>query len=220
MRGKDKGGGSGKGLVYLAGPAYSPEEVHALEIIAAQLERNGWEVYLPATQGLERDCLPGGGDAPRGNNVFFFRDVLERAAFALEIYQVVERCDALVFSLNGRVPDEGGVFKTAVAFAAGKTLVLYKRDHRSKLHGNDNAMIPGLSFGFRNVKKAKKLAAELDAAAARTASYHDAPYTTGSIPPLMRLLVAQGRQVWELLPQRGAPDFYEDLAQVMTTSTL
>ncbi len=220
MRGKNKVGGSGKGLVYLAGPAYSPEETQGLETLAARLEGAGWEAYLPATQGLERDCLPRGGDAPRGNNVFFFRDVLERAAFALEIYQVVERCDALVFSLNGRVPDEGGVFKTAVAFAAGKPLILYKRDHRSKLHGNDNAMIPGLSFAFRNVRKAKKLPAALDAAVTRAASYHDTPYKTGSIPPLVRLLVAQGRQVWELLPHRTAPDFHERLAQVMTTSTL
>ncbi len=209
----------GKGLVYLAGPAYTPEEAHGLEVIAGRLAEAGWGVYRPMTQGLEGQLLPQAA-APRGNNLLFFREVLEKAAFALEIYQLVERCDALVFSLNGRVPDEGSVFKTAVAFAAGKPLVLYKRDHRSKLHGSENAMIPGLSSTFSCVKKAKKIPAELDRAMARSEAFARNPYGAGSMPPLIRQVVNQGRQVWELLEHGQDSDFYEELAQIMTASTL
>ncbi len=209
-----------KGLVYLAGAAYTPEEMQGLEVLAGHLVRAGWDVYLPVSEGLEQQLLTPAA-APRGNHLLFFREVLERAAFALEIYQIVERCDALVFSLNGRVPDEGGVFKAAVAFAAGKPLVLYKRDHRSKLHGNDNAMVSGLSPSFSSVRKAKALPKKLDDAVARAAGYNGAPYAKAAIPPLVRQLAGQGRQVQDLLGRRpAASDFYEELAQIMTTSTL
>ncbi len=211
--------GERKGMVYLAGPDYAPEESRALETLAEILGKHGWDIYIPGQQGLERDFMRK-AEKSLGNNLLFFREVIERAAFALEIYQLVEGCDALVFNMNGRVPDEGGVFKAAVAFAAGKPLLLYKRDHRSKLHGNDNAMITGLSFDFRAVRKAKKLPRALDAAVEKSATYGPTPYTSGGMPPLVLQMVEQGRAVWNLLPRRGEPDFFEALAAVMTTSTL
>lgn len=211
--------GGRKGIVYLAGPDYAPEESRALETLAEFLGKDGWEVYIPGQEGLERDFMRK-TEKRLGNNLLFFREVIERAAFALEVYQIVERCDALVFNMNGRVPDEGGVFKAAVAFAAGKPLLLYKRDHRSKLHGNDNAMITGLSFDFRHVRKAKKLPRALDGAIARSATYGPTRYTSSGMPPLVLQMVEQGREVWNLLPRRGEPDFFENLASVMTTTKL
>ncbi|MHB8780137.1 MAG: nucleoside 2-deoxyribosyltransferase [Candidatus Geothermincolia bacterium] len=190
MAGKCRHNGQDKGLVYLAGPFYSPEERQALATIASRLRKAGYAVYDPATDGLELEFLAAAGPEER--------ELLRHKAFAHEIYQLVERCDALVFNMNGRVPDEGSVFKAAVAFAAGKPVVLYKRDHRSKLHGNENAMVTGLTHRFRNVKKAAKLAAELDRSLARAAEAGGAPYA-GVMPPLVAKLVADGREVAKLL---------------------
>jgi len=192
-----------KGLVCLAGPAYSPEEGHALEVLAKLLDRKGWEVYMPATQGLEPHFLALAAEPP-GSELQRFREVVEKAAFALEIFQLVERCDALVFNMNGRVPDEGGVFKTAVAFTAGKPLILYKRDHRSKLHGNDNAMLPGLSYSFSHVRKAKKIPGKLEKALQKSQGFGGRPYAGDAVPPFVRQITDQGRQVWEAL-QRFQP---------------
>lgn len=212
-----------KGLVYLAGPAYISEEAHALEVIAGRLIRKGWEVYIPATQGLEPHFLALAAAPPDGG-LQRFREVLEKAAFAMEIFQVVERCDALVFNMNGRVPDEGGVFKTAVAFTAGKPLILYKRDHRSKLHGNDNAMIPGLSYSFSNVRKAKKIPGKLEQALRKSEGFADRPYAGDAVPPFVRHITDQGRQVWEVLQRfverAGAREpsaleaLYEELSRI------
>ncbi len=212
-----------KGIVYLAGPAYNSEEVHALEVIAGRLTRKGWEVYEPARQGLEPHFLALGA-APPDSESQRFREALEKAAFALEIYQVVERCDGLVFNMNGRVPDEGGVFKTAVAFTAGKPLILYKRDHRSKLHGNDNAMIPGLSYSFSNVRKAKKIPGKLKKARQKSEGFAGRPYAGDAVPPFVRRITDQGRQVWDVLqryqPLTGAREpsaletLYEELARI------
>ena len=85
------------------------------------------------------------------------RRTLEALTLALAVFQLAVRCEGLVLNLNGRVPDEGGVFEAAVAFTLGVPVVLYKRDHRSLLHGEDNAMITGLSHDFSSVNKLKRL---------------------------------------------------------------
>lgn len=41
--------------------------------------------------------------------------------FSLDVYELIERCAAIVCNLNGRVPDEGMIVETLLACAAGKT---------------------------------------------------------------------------------------------------
>ena len=155
-----------------------------------------------------------------------FSRATDRAVFALAIYQIVESCDCLVFNMNGRVPDEGGTFESAVAFAAGKPVVLYKRDHRTMLHGNDNAMITGLSSGFSTVNNLRDLPVEIERALTKSSRCGGASYHGEKIPPFVRLAVDLGRKVSELIAHeksRGEETdlevFLEKVAAVVEASS-
>ncbi len=165
-----------RGCVHLVGPAYSPEEREGMAYLAALLEAGGFEVYLQQRNDT----------------------AAESAAFALEVFQVT-RCDCLVFNMNGRVPDDSGAFLAAVAFTLGKPVVLYKRDHRTKLFGNDNAMLSGLSFDFKSVRKPERLPAEVRKAIERATAV---PLDPAALPPLVRLNADLGREVWESISAR------------------
>lgn len=198
-------------IINISGPSFCPEEKKSLGEIATLLEEKGYLTYLPYRDGLEyyfteivaapiveeKRLRPG-------------TRVLQRASFALEIYQLVERCDCLVFNMNGRVPDEGAIFKTSIAFTAGKPLVLYKRDHRSIFHGNDNAMISGLSPTFSAVGKIEHIPAELSMAIEAGESRGKSPYDGDNIPPFMRQVVELGREVWSSIEELRFPEAREE----------
>ena len=208
--------------VHLAGPAYSPEEVEGMAGIAALLEGSGFEVYLRSRDGLEpvlsSHASPGGDSGSERQ----YRSVLQSAAFALEIYRLVHRCDCLVFNMNGRVPDDGGAFLAAVAFTLGKPVVLYKRDHRTKLHGNDNAMISGLSLDFSHVREPARMPGEVARAVGRC---RETRFGTRDLSPLVKVNADLGRRVWESLERFKAPgakagpmDLYDELASACEAS--
>lgn len=182
--------------VHLSGPDYSPEEADGMAALAAVLERNGIETWLRARDGIGSVLTPStfslGDPAAERQS----RRVLESAAFALEIYRVARVCDCLVFNMNGRVPDDGGAFLAGAAFTLGKPVILYKRDHRTKLYGNDNAMISGLSFDFKAVSEAARLPGEVEKAIGR---YGDRRPVSQDVPPLVRLNAELGLQVSESL---------------------
>lgn len=181
-------------LVYLAGPAYTPEEAEGMAALASSLDSSGFETYLPSRDGLgpplrlfEPDRLPG--------------PTLARVASALAVYQLADRCDCLVLNANGRVPDEGGTFEAAVAFSLGKPVVLYKRDHRTELHGRDNAMLTGLSHDFSHVSEAGNLPRELTKALGRYPRTSPAPER---MPPHVRASVEMGRAAWLMIENARA----------------
>ena len=130
--------------VYCSGPLFSPEETASMNAIARVLEADGLGTFLPQRDGLERYVL-GFLNTPFNIDVLGMRDRIDRAIFALDVFQIVQRCDSLVLNMNGRVPDEGAVAEAGMAFAAGKPVVLYKNDYRSVFRGKDNSMILGLS---------------------------------------------------------------------------
>ena len=203
-------------VVHLAGPAYSPEEAEGMAAIVARLEDSGFDVYVQSRDGLGSVLSPNASPEGDSESERRYRSVLESAAFALEIYQLVHRCDCLVFNMNGRVPDDGGAFLAAVAFTLGKPVVLYKRDHRTELYGNDNAMIPGLSFDFSTVTEPARLPGEVAKAIACCAVSHCGP---APLPPLVKLNADLGREAWESLQRfkaqgsTAAPtDLYDELA--------
>ena len=193
--------------VYVSGPAYCPEEVGSLFEIAALLEKKGCSTYLPHRDGLEA-CLLEAIAAAMLEDKGVRPGVLQlyRASFALEIFQLVERSDCLVLNMNGRVPDEGAVFKTSIAFTAGRPLVLYKRDHRSIFHGKDNAMITGLSPIFSTVGKIEHIPAELSRAIEAVESSGKSRYGGENIPPFVRKVVEVGREVWSSLNELRFPE--------------
>ena len=114
--------------------------------IATILEGAGFDTFLPHRDGLEPYVLRfSGGALPAV--VPSARDRVDRAIFALDVYELLDRCDAVVCNLNGRVPDEGMVVEASLAFAVGKPIVLYKADSRAPFGGRDNAMITALGRG-------------------------------------------------------------------------
>jgi hypothetical protein len=131
---------------------------------------------------------------------------LYKASFALEMFQLVERGDCLVFNMNGRVPDEGAVFKASIAFTEGKPVVLYKRDHRSIFHGNDNAMVTGLSPAFSTVGRIEHIPEVLSRTFGVMESHGRGLYTGENIPPFVGKVVEVGREVWSSLNELRFPE--------------
>ena len=187
-------------LVYCSGPLFCPEEVAGMTALAEVLEDAGYDTFLPHRDGLEPYVLKAVND-PRVTNKSFrhISKFVNKAIFALDIFQIVERCDYLVLNMNGRVPDEGGVVETAIAFAAGKPLVLYKNDHRTTFNGNDNSMITGLSYTFSNVNNLEKIPEEISKVASKVEAAGASPYRGENIPPNMRKVVDFGRNIWKFM---------------------
>src|SRR5687767_8611165 len=94
--------------VYCAGPLFNQSERDEMTAIADALCDAGYDVYLPHRDGMEfrliLEVLVERGWTPATAAHF-----LHAAIFALDVYQLAVECDALVWNLNGRVPDEGAV---------------------------------------------------------------------------------------------------------------
>jgi hypothetical protein len=114
-----------------------------MDSIAATLEAAGLTTFLPHRDGLEFAKLKPELEK-LGASVEEAADMLDRAIFSLDTYQLLRRCDVVVANLNGRVADEGTVVEASLAWHAGKPLVLFKADARSMLSGSDNPMLTGL----------------------------------------------------------------------------
>jgi hypothetical protein len=111
--------------------------------IARTLEGAGFSVFLPHRDGfvfadVHREFLQGGYGCVEASRM------IQQAIFWLDTYEVLEGCQGLVLNMNGRVPDEGAVAEAAMAWMAGKAIVLYKGDSRSLIQGNDNPLVLGL----------------------------------------------------------------------------
>lgn len=132
--------------VYCSGPLFCAEEVGGMTALAHTLEHAGYDTFLPHRDGLEPYVLRFGNSALPGL-VPGVRGGVDYAIFALDAYELAERCDAIVCNLNGRVPDEGMIVEASLAYALGKPLVLYKADSRAPFGGHDNAMLTALASG-------------------------------------------------------------------------
>jgi nucleoside 2-deoxyribosyltransferase len=102
---------------------------------------------------------------------------------------IANECAGVVLCLNGRTPDEGAVFRAALAYALGLPVVLFKHDCRSAFHGQDNAMITGLSWPqFESVPRVEELAAAI-----RRALDSGAPEgARAELAPVIARLAGQG----------------------------
>ena len=136
----------GKYRIYCSGPLFCAEEIGGMSAIAKVLEDTGFQTFLPHRDGLESYAL-------RFSNSSFpstipgIRNRMDYAMFSLDVYELIERCSAVVCNLNGRVPDEGMIVEAALAFASGKPLVLFKDDIRAPFGGYDNSMLTSLVHG-------------------------------------------------------------------------
>ena len=178
--------------------------------IAAVLERAGHRTFLPQRDGLEAYVLRHAGH-PLASAwpMSRVRGVFGRAIFALDVYQCLERCDALVFNMNGRVPDEGAVAETALAWASGKPLVIYKRDDRSPFHGEDNSMVTGLAYDGETIDRIDDLPRAVERVIAAVRERSHSPSAAAPWPPFVADVVRRGARIWrwmELLPRAPSPE--------------
>jgi nucleoside 2-deoxyribosyltransferase len=130
--------------IYCSGPLFCPEEIAGMQAISQTLEKSGYTTYLPHRDGLEAYVLKY-INTPLNTRLFGIRNHIDQAIFALDIYQIVKCCQAIVVNLNGRTPDEGAIVEASIAFSCNKPVLFYKNDSRFPFNGRDNAMILGLT---------------------------------------------------------------------------
>jgi nucleoside 2-deoxyribosyltransferase len=180
--------------VYCSGALFCPEEVSAMTEISRVLEGAGYKAFLPHRDGVEAFVLNSVNNPVA--NLAVFRPVarfISRATFALDISKILD-CDCFVFNLNGRVPDEGGVVETGVAFATGKPVVIYREDRRDHDGPAHNPVLAGAACGFRTVASIDEIPAVLDAAVSLLDSLGTGRNAV-SEAPFMQEVASFGRKV-------------------------
>lgn len=196
--------------VYCAGPLFNQGERDEMSAIADVLCQAGFEVYLPHRDGMEfrhiLACLTeqGHGAAQAGQ-------FLHAAIFALDVFQLVEECQLMVWNLNGRVPDEGAVSEAAMAWMLGKPLVAYKDDVRTLIAGRDNPLLAGL-VDFSTVSVIGDIVPALRRAAAT-----GQPVASVALPPAVQRAVDQGRELWTVMKGQDAFGDNARIAEVVAT---
>jgi nucleoside 2-deoxyribosyltransferase len=181
-------------VIYCSGPLFCPEEQGGMAALAGAVEAAGYATFLPQRDGLEAYLLRF-VDSPLRRGPLAAR--IDGAIFALDAYQIVERCEALVFNMNGRVPDEGGVAEAALAYAVGRPVVIYKNDRRSTFGGRDNPMVTSLSArppvaDVRDLPRAlRQLLREADAG-------------RSALPRRLEAAVGLGRHIWSVMQRAPA----------------
>ena len=96
----------------------------------------------------------------------FVREIV----FSMDIYQLLNRCQSVVFNMDGRVPDDGSVVEAAAAFASGRPIVIWKTTPITMLGGTDNPMVSGLAMNWQTVSELTALPAAIAAAVAATSA--------------------------------------------------
>ncbi len=177
--------------------------------IARALEGAGFPVFLPHRDtfvftDIYREFLRGGYDSGEATRM------IQQAIFWLDTYKVVSGCQGLVLNMNGRVPDEGAVVEAAMAWMAGKAIVLYKSDSRSLIHGSDNPLVLGLG-GFVKVSTIPEIAYALTQIFRARRPSQEAP-----LPRSVKSAVESGRRLSKLLT---ACKSLPDIVPVIVSST-
>jgi nucleoside 2-deoxyribosyltransferase len=197
--------------VYCAGPLFNQAERDEMTAIADLLCEAGFAVYLPHRDGMEfryiHQLLVGQGWSPPAAAHF-----LHEAIFALDIFQLVEECDSVVWNLNGRTPDEGAVSEAAIAWTLGMPLIAYKDDVRSLITGRDNPLLAGL-VGFQTLGDRSEIPRALRTAIGSSAAPRRSPET---LPPKVREASSRGRQLWTVIEDGGSQGDNAAIAQAVT----
>ena len=117
--------------IYLAGPMFCAAEKTFNEEVTELLESSGYSVFLPQRDGTE--VLTGDMTEEQKALAIFDADRSE-----------IEKADALVMVLDGRVPDEGACVELGIAYALGNPCYGGRTDVRAAERGMDvNPMLTG-----------------------------------------------------------------------------
>jgi hypothetical protein len=133
---------------------------------------------------------------------------LHEAIFALDVFQLAVDCDAMVWNLNGRVPDEGAVSEAAMVWTLGKPLVAYRDDVRSMIAGRINPLLAGL-VDFTWVETFDAIVPALREILLREPP---AAIDLARLSPRMRQAVNDGSVLWRQLQSQAAACDNERLA--------
>ena len=121
------------------------------------------------------------------------KDMMSRAIFDLDTFQLLVNCGAQVANTSGRVPDEGTVSEAAQAYLSGKAVVNFKdNDPRTKLGGEDNPLLTGLAQ-FHQVNEIEELPAALKAATKRNKNSES---FSMEVMPHVAASLRRGEEVW------------------------
>src|SRR4051794_17882083 len=136
--------------VYCSGPMFSVGDKGEQQAISDALTAAGFSTYLPQRDGIEVGRVMQMVNHPLLKGVIADKIMLEvrKWVFALDMYQLLDRCQALVFNLDGRTPDDGSVVETAAAFTAGGPVVMYERSAMTELGGGRNTLGQGRSWNW------------------------------------------------------------------------
>jgi nucleoside 2-deoxyribosyltransferase len=180
-------------LIYCSGPMFSPGDLDDQAAVAQTLEAAGYATYLPQRDGLQIGLFLQVLDNPVIDAATFSRvvDLVRKAVFAMDTYQVIGNSRAVVFNMNGRVPDEGSVVEVTMAYLAGLPLVIYKDTPITAEGKYDNPMVQGLSATW---DYATTYTAIVPALAARLADPSNGNYVYVP-PPTLATTVAIGEKV-------------------------
>ena len=185
--------------VYCAGPLFNQSERDEMKSIAEELVAADHSVYLPHRDGMEfrlvREVL-----IERGWDAEIAGQFLHEAIFAMDIYQLAIGCDAMVWNMNGRVPDEGAVSEAAIAWTLGKPLVAYQDDIRSMVAGRMNPLLAGL-VEFTKVDRIEEIPAALFVECQRTKSR---PVDVDRVPAKLKIAIQRGDELWMTLSTERA----------------
>lgn len=198
--------------IYCAGPLFNQSERDEMTAIADALTGAGFAVYLPHRDGMEfrlvHELL-----AQRGWEPVVAGQFLHEAIFALDVYQLAVACDAMVWNLNGRVPDEGAVSEAAMAWALGKPLVAYRDDIRSFLAGRPlNPLLAGLvDFAW-----VESIPAIVPAMKRQLEDQPPAEIDLDTLSSRLRHAVEDGRVLWNALLSQHAVCNNEQIADCVT----
>jgi nucleoside 2-deoxyribosyltransferase len=176
--------------IYCAGPLFNPSERAEMEMLAEALEQAGFRTFLP-----HRDGFLFGAIVPDLMKAGYPLEVAQwmtrQAIFTLDVYHVLIACDGALVNLNGRVPDEGAVVEGAIAWTAGKAVVLFKDDTRALIDGLDNPLVAGLG-SFRLVRHTDDLPRAMSRALTESAS---SAFRVESLPAAVRQGVEHGHRI-------------------------
>ncbi len=185
--------------VYCAGPLFNQSERDEMTAISDVLVSQGHSVFLPHRDGMEfrlvREALIEQGWDPEIAGTF-----LHEAIFALDVYQLAIACDAMVWNLNGRVPDEGAVSEAAIAWTLGKPLIGFQDDARSLIAGRVNPLLVGL-VDFVTVCRIQDIPTALEAERRKT---NVNPIDHDRLPVKLKTAVDRGAELWKALRKEKA----------------
>ena len=120
-------------LVYLAAPLFSEAGCRFNEGLAEGLGSEGFRVFLPQRDGVERDKPPYNAMLPEERRLCMFR---------LDGAKIFES-DVFLFVLDGRMPDEGACVELGIAYCheelrdPSKLIVGLRTDVRAAFLGSE-----------------------------------------------------------------------------------